>query len=364
MGRKSRSRLAADWFAKLRINAQTQEVEHEDVSDVKEEMDTSVSSDLAALDSDKADATYVASEMAKLDSEKADLSYVNTAIANATMADSDILSAVKRVDGSGSGLDADTLDGYSYKAFNSSALVYHTTGSASRYKIRLPFSTSSSRMLKFTISMYQSYTQHDYEVSGYFYAAINQWYSPQVVYKGTGTPDIKVGRDSDGRAYVSVAGGSYSGIRVHSVTLGHAGSDADAYNQDWSIASTTDVSNSITPAIYKIWTSGNDGSGSGLDADTLDGIHASSFLADSGKSFATNGYQKLSNGLIIQWGRSSASGGRTISFPIAFPNACLNVVASAYEYRVYRYGVATWSLNKNSFYAYLNSTASWHAIGY
>ena len=78
MNRKSRSRLAADWFAKLRINAQTQEVEHEDVSDVKEEVDTSV-----------------ASEMAALNSEKADLSYVNTAIANATMADSDILSAVK-----------------------------------------------------------------------------------------------------------------------------------------------------------------------------------------------------------------------------------------------------------------------------
>ena len=94
MNRKSRSRLAADWFAKLRINAQTQEVEHEDVSDVKEEVDTSV-----------------ASEMAALNSEKADLSYVNTAIANATMADSDILSAVKRLDGSVSGLDADTVDG-------------------------------------------------------------------------------------------------------------------------------------------------------------------------------------------------------------------------------------------------------------
>lgn len=51
---RSRSRLAADWFAKLRINAQTQEVEHEDVADVKEEVDT----------------------------EKADLSYVDNAIDN------------------------------------------------------------------------------------------------------------------------------------------------------------------------------------------------------------------------------------------------------------------------------------------
>ena len=36
-------------------------------------------------------------------------------------------------------------------------------------------------------------------------------------------------------------------------------------------------SRSGTPRDYKIWHSGNDGSGSGLDADTLDGIHASSF---------------------------------------------------------------------------------------
>ena len=36
--RKSRARLAADWFAKLRINAITQEIEHEDVKAVEEEV--------------------------------------------------------------------------------------------------------------------------------------------------------------------------------------------------------------------------------------------------------------------------------------------------------------------------------------
>ena len=97
---RSRSRLAADWFAKLRINAQTQEVEHSDVSDVKEEVDT----------------------------EKADLSYVDNAIANATMADSDILSAVKRLDGSGSGLDADTVDGIQGSSFLRSDLDDNKAG--------------------------------------------------------------------------------------------------------------------------------------------------------------------------------------------------------------------------------------------
>ena len=67
MNRKSRSRLAADWFAKLRINLQTQEVEHEDVSDVKEEVDTSVASEMAALDSEKADLSYVDNAIDNMD---------------------------------------------------------------------------------------------------------------------------------------------------------------------------------------------------------------------------------------------------------------------------------------------------------
>jgi hypothetical protein len=40
---KSRSRLAADWFARLRLNATTQEVEHEDVVDVETDLDNTES---------------------------------------------------------------------------------------------------------------------------------------------------------------------------------------------------------------------------------------------------------------------------------------------------------------------------------
>ena len=41
-------------------------------------------------------------------------------------------------------------------------------------------------------------------------------------------------------------------------------------------------------AKYKVWHAGNDGSGSGLDADTLDGVQASGFLSTS--SAATNNH--------------------------------------------------------------------------
>lgn len=49
-------------------------------------------------------------------------------------------------------------------------------------------------------------------------------------------------------------------------------------------------------------------------------------LADTAKSITANGYQKLSNGLIIQWGNAVA---QTITFPIAFPTACLSITASS-----------------------------------
>lgn len=45
---------------------------------------------------------------------------------------------------------------------------------------------------------------------------------------------------------------------------------------------------------------------------------------DGGHSFTENGYQKLSNGFILQWGYRNNSD-NPVTFPIAFPNACLNV---------------------------------------
>lgn len=49
------------------------------------------------------------------------------------------------------------------------------------------------------------------------------------------------------------------------------------------------------------------------------------------KSLATNGYVKMANGLIIQWGRDATTGGNvnpTVTFPLAFPNACFRVLIS------------------------------------
>lgn len=46
---------------------------------------------------------------------------------------------------------------------------------------------------------------------------------------------------------------------------------------------------------------------------------------------AANGYTKLPNGIIFQWGTTSTSGAGSVAvpFPIAFPNACYGVVPSS-----------------------------------
>jgi len=91
-------------------------------------------------------------------------------------------------------------------------------------------------------------------------------------------------------------------------------------------------------------------------------------LTDTGNSLATNGYMYLSNGLLLQWGvYNSAAGWRTLTFPIAFPNACLHVANS-----VYRPGAGVPSINYSTVVSFTrfstvigcDPSASWFAIGY
>lgn len=66
---------------------------------------------------------------------------------------------------------------------------------------------------------------------------------------------------------------------------------------------------------------------------TLSNITKASALTNlgfAGQSLTTNGYYKLPNDLILQWGvvYISANTNATFSFPIAFPTACLNIMAT------------------------------------
>jgi hypothetical protein len=69
------------------------------------------------------------------------------------------------------------------------------------------------------------------------------------------------------------------------------------------------------------------GNGGVTSVDTITGAVSLASLAAFAKSLTANGYQKLPGGLIIQWGSNSSSSA-SVTFPIAFPTALLQVIYS------------------------------------
>lgn len=71
-----------------------------------------------------------------------------------------------------------------------------------------------------------------------------------------------------------------------------------------------------------------------LDSAPTTNLHAATKAYVDGTSLkSNNGWVKLPNGLIFQWGQGATAGSRdtsypAITFPIAFPNACLSVNVS------------------------------------
>ncbi|WP_431207519.1 gp53-like domain-containing protein [Burkholderia cepacia] len=71
---------------------------------------------------------------------------------------------------------------------------------------------------------------------------------------------------------------------------------------------------------------------SGTSVYATGGSGALPFSALFGSSMAANGYKKDPSGAILQWGNVTVPGGGTagVTFPIAFPVGCFQVVASPY----------------------------------
>ena len=97
-----------------------------------------------------------------------------------------------------------------------------------------------------------------------------------------------------------------------------------------------------------------------------------SILTTTGINKSQNGYVKLGNGIIIQWGRISGTGELTVTFPIAFSSWDSYVIVKNYEHP----GDQQLTDRESSFY-YLTSTnattykhpddgnsSQWIAIGY
>lgn len=89
-----------------------------------------------------------------------------------------------------------------------------------------------------------------------------------------------------------------------------------------------------------------------LKADTLESIDglSSALVSDivmGDSSVGTNGWTKLPNGLIIQWGSFSISTGSTVTFPTPFTTACFGVQLTAGD------GLGT-------VYSLTTTTFTWH----
>jgi hypothetical protein len=86
-------------------------------------------------------------------------------------------------------------------------------------------------------------------------------------------------------------------------------------------------------------------------------------------SMNSNGYQKLPNGLIIQWGTASESAlaYKWVSFPVTFPNSCVNVQLTQFKLNSTYINLQIAELTKDHFIAWNNTYPvqfHWLAIGY
>ena len=166
-------------------------------------------------------------------------------------------------DGSGSGLDADLLDGQHASAF----------ASASHTHSYLPLSGGT---VTGTLGI-----DHAHWKQGSQYISTDPRWNSYAGNANNGNLHIWSTK-SDGSTYGQVGLALYDGTNYQYLT-------------------TQNNTNHLFHNNNKIWTAGNDGSGSGLDADLLDGVQGASFL----RSDASD---SVSAGVTYTWGATNTEG--------------------------------------------------------
>jgi len=187
--------------------------------------------------------------------------YADANDANTTYTATQMRDAVKTVDGSGSGLDADLLDGNHASAFLG---VASTASNASKaYKLSAGDTGPSTENLN-TIA--DSVTTGQLEYRGFSQSSSN---APPVSDNANGVISVGQHNGGYGAQLAFSSNGSMYWRDNPSTTFG-----------SW----------------RKMYDSGNDGSGSGLDADLLDGVHGSQFLRSDATDTASGNLSLLAGG--------------------------------------------------------------------
>ena len=286
--------------------------------------------------------------------------------ATADQTASEILTAIKTVDGSGSGLDADLLDGqqgsyylntstsfggdvsgtynnivvsndshshsnYLINNGNASTTGYlqaegfvgsggtgthilaphgahyatNTSSITGAIKVTLPQSWTNT-MLRFTVKVFEYTSGESFDIvcAGYNYAPSSAWINTSAYILGdphvSRNFNVRFGHDgSKCCVYIGETSStwSYPQVMVSEFYAGYGNYSIDSWNDDWSIGfatsfgtiTSTRTNNEIGRYVDNniVWHAGNDGTGSGLDADTVDGVQGASFLRSDAADTAT-----------------------------------------------------------------------------
>lgn len=147
-------------------------------------------------------------------------------------------------------------------------------------KIRLPFNAAQSKMVSFTVRVYQDYQSHDIQFSGYLYDVVNNWYAPKAIMIAGSAPVLyAMGRDDDGRAYVWIGGNSYRGVGVFDVVGGYNQAD---WNTGWEISVSDHKPNlAMEGAVYPPYSPANKPNAHEIGA-APDGFGVGGYCADIG----------------------------------------------------------------------------------
>jgi len=98
--------------------------------------------------------------------------------------------------------------------------------------------------------------------------------------------------------------------------------------------------------------------GNTLDLNSVSLLNRNIIISDFINNLSANGYLKLPNGLIIEWGIFSAAG--VITFPIAFPHNSLSIVIGGSSSALSYYN----SAGSSNFTIVGGTTGTYIAIGY
>ena len=288
-------------------------------------------------------------------------------------------------DGSGSGLDADTLDG---KQASSFVLAVAYTAADVLSKL-LGVDGAGSGVDADMLDGLQG-IEFAKRNQGNVFTSVNTFdrgdNATPVAFKRSGNPTVNqvsikfevegfdsryIGMSIDGEPHWHTTGDIQQGPKMWHAANDGSGSGLDADTLDGKHASSFLLASAYTASDVLAKLLGVDGSGSGLDADRLDGYQGSAYdRIVSINLAADNGYIIYASGYKRCWGTATAAGNgnTTINWPISFDsfaNASFSAGSSGTNAQDNDPEFVSWGLTSGTVYSARDNSVSgrWRAEG-